>query len=147
MCMDSMHPLYCRTACVVCTVDYKHVRGSYRVNSCSFGNLIHTVLHWASLPACCRAVPLLLRGLGVAGPIISPWISLRRVSVELIELHRAAAAGAELWPTYSSQHWLFTEETTEAHNTGEPTWKHNILTYIFKKSHTQSNTNQIDFVM
>jgi len=52
----------------------------------------HPVLHRTAPPAHCCAVPWLLRGLGVAGPIISPCISLRRVSARLSELCGAAAA-------------------------------------------------------
>lgn len=124
--------LYTGTVCVVCTVDWKHARGSYSMNSCFFGNLIHAALQWASLPAYCHAALQLLRGLGVAGPIISPWISLRRVSVGLIEL-RPRSSRAELWPTYSSQLWLFTKEATEAYSSPDPTRKHNIL-YIYNRS-------------
>lgn len=93
----------CRTACVVCAVDYKHVRGSYRAEElllwqphpplCSTGaSTPHPIPLFASLLPCC-ALPL-LRGLGVAGPIISPWISLRRVSAELIELGFGSSSGS-----------------------------------------------------
>lgn len=86
------------------------------------------VLHWASLPACCCLPTLWLwRGLWVAGPIISPWISLRRVSARL---NGAGYSRPALWPTYNTQLWLSGQQYS--HIQGK---KNNILTYIFEIPH------------
>lgn len=45
------------------------------LKSCFFGNLVHAVLHWASLPALCRAVPcraVALEGIGSRWPHYFP---------------------------------------------------------------------------
>lgn len=72
-------------------------------------------------------LPSYVWGLWVAGPIISPWISLRRVSARLTE---AGYSRAELWPTYSTQLWL---SQLKCNNT--PTLKKSILKYIFEIPH------------
>lgn len=64
--------------------------------------------------------------LWVAGPIISPWISLRRVSARLKE---AGCARAELWPTYSAHLWLSVQQYARSHIKIYCS----ILTYIFEK--------------
>lgn len=65
-------------------------------------------------------------GLWVAGPIISPWISLRRVSARLKE---AGCTRAELWPTYSAHLWLSVQQYARSHIKIYCS----ILTYIFEK--------------